>query len=102
MTLKSCSPIESSDTSRSAQECSVQQSLPLEDISKLLDDKLAIFSPFMKTILNALAQDMKQLVFTIVKVVFEELMRDFTQTTDFIIAEQSDLKAKILDRNKKI
>lgn len=67
----------------------------MESISKLFDLKLAPDSIIMTNLRSALNKDIEKMVTVQVNRAIEDLKSDFTSTTDFLSAEQKDLKSEI-------
>ncbi|KAJ2939084.1 hypothetical protein O0L34_g10274 [Tuta absoluta] len=82
----------------------------LNSLSRLLDAKLAPSSQFMTNlrveISDLINKDIKTTIQTEVRVAVhklkEELVKDFTSTTDFLSAEQKDLKMLISEKDDTI
>lgn len=76
--------------------------LSIETISQLFDAKLSPTSNFMMNLRAALREDVKTLVNAEVSTAIQLLKDDFTTTTDFLAAEQSDIKSEIKRRDETI
>ncbi|CAG9104501.1 unnamed protein product [Plutella xylostella] len=74
----------------------------LEDMSKLLDNKLAPSSSFMMNLRSSLKEDMEQIISSKITSAVQKLKAEFTETTDFIVAEQVDIKGKLQEKNNMI
>lgn len=74
----------------------------MESISRLFDRKLSPDSAFMANLRSALRKDMKEMVAVEVKRAIETVKIDFTSTTDFISAEQENMKLKIAEKDNRI
>lgn len=77
-------------------------SVTLEQIGDLLDRKLAPSSSFMLSLREALKSDVQSMVSAEISNAIQEVKNDFTETTDFLSAEQNDCKTKISENDKKI
>lgn len=77
-------------------------SVTLEQIGDLLDRKLAPSSSFMLSLREALKSDIHCMVSAELSTAIQEVKNDFTETTDFLSAEQNDCKTKITENDKKI
>lgn len=66
-----------------------------EDFEKLLDSKL-------RNVENSITQNIKATVRSEVSAAIEKLKTEFSETTEFLSAEQADLKTKITSANKVI
>ncbi|KAI8430499.1 hypothetical protein MSG28_000754 [Choristoneura fumiferana] len=80
----------------------VGETLSLDTISRLLDHKLAPSSPFMSNLRSILREDIKKMIEVEVGSSMQKLKDDFTGTTDFLAAEQNDLKSEIKAKDKQI
>lgn len=72
----------------------------LAEISALLDQKLSPASPAMQDLRAALREDVKAMIATEMSKAINEVKDDFTKTTDFIMTEVNDTKAKINEKNR--
>lgn len=72
----------------------------ISSISVLLDEKLSPSSTLMKNLRDALKEDVKTMITCEINSVIKNLQDEFTATTDFISAEQRDLKSSIADKDK--
>ncbi|KAL0840797.1 hypothetical protein ABMA28_014608 [Loxostege sticticalis] len=72
---------------------SSDSSVTMDKISQLMDEKLnTALSYYMTNLRSALKSDIEQMVRTETNKAITELSRDFTTTTDYLCAEQKDLK----------
>nr|XP_053607376.1 uncharacterized protein LOC128673507 [Plodia interpunctella] len=83
------------------QPCTNLANVPvtMESISKLFDLKLAPDSSIMTNLRSALNKDIEKMVVTHVNRAVENLKSDFTSTTDYLAAEQADLRSDIRDKD---
>lgn len=85
-----------------SQTLGVGETLSLDMIGRLLDQKLAPASPFMCNLRVFLREDIKKMIEVEVGSSMQKLKADFTDTTDFLAAEQNDLKNEIKAKDKQI
>lgn len=81
---------------------SISGQVTLESIGQLLDMKLAPGSSFMTHLRSSLRKDITEMVSQEVNRAVEGLRVDFSQTTDFMSAEQKSIRSKICDKEKEI
>lgn len=74
----------------------------LENISALLDKKLSTESPLICNLRSVLREDIKTMIAQELSTTINELKADFTVTTDFLTAEQVDLKMQVGQKDKEI
>lgn len=74
----------------------------IEDISELLDRKLSSTSSIICNLRSALKEDLLAIITVKLNTVINQLKTDFTATTDFLTAEQSDLKTRLGQKDKEI
>lgn len=74
----------------------------IEEISQLLDRKLSSSSPIVCDLRSALKEDLLAIITAKLNAVTDQLKAEFTTTTDFIAAEQLDLKSEIGRKDKDI
>ncbi|KAJ0174378.1 hypothetical protein K1T71_010524 [Dendrolimus kikuchii] len=74
----------------------------MESISKLFDSKLSLNSAFVLNLRSALRKDIEDIVAVEVDHALQHFKNELTATTDFITAEQRDLKLAIEDKDKRI
>lgn len=72
-----------------------KEPLTLESISKLLDEKFGPSSSFVNTLRTDIKKDLKEMITAEIDCKIKTLEEEFTATTDFITAEQKDLKELI-------
>jgi hypothetical protein len=78
-------------------------SVTLDKISQMMDEKLnTTFSHYMTNLRSALKSDIEQMVRSETGKAIKELKQDFTATTDFLGAEQKDLKVELDKQTKNI
>nr|XP_053611998.1 uncharacterized protein LOC128676085 [Plodia interpunctella] len=71
----------------------------MESISKLFDLKMAPDSTIMKNLRSALNKDIEKMVAVHVNRAIENLKTDFSSTTDYLAAEQADLRSEIREKD---
>jgi hypothetical protein len=71
----------------------------MESISKLFDLKLAPDSAIMTSLRAALNNDIEKMVAVHVNRAIENLKTDFSSTTDYLAAEQSELRSEIKQKD---
>lgn len=79
---------------------SASSHITLESISELLDQKLAPTSKVMIESRKTLINEVQQLINSEMSKITNELRAEFTETTDFIMKEVSDLKETIHQKNE--
>lgn len=86
------------NTSASTTELS-SAPVTMDSISKLFDLKLAPDSAIMTSLRTALNKDIEKMVAVHVNRAIENLKTDFSTTTDFLTAEQSELRSEIKQKD---
>ncbi|CAG9134056.1 unnamed protein product [Plutella xylostella] len=71
-------------------------------MSKLLDNKLAPSSSFMTNLRSSLKEDIEKIISSKITMAVEQLKDEFTETTDFIVSEQVDIKSELKEKCHKI
>lgn len=74
----------------------------IEDISELIDRKLSPTSTIICNLRAALREDIKVMITAELNKAISQLKLDFTATTDFLAAEQVDLRTSLDKKNKEI
>lgn len=77
----------------------IDEPVTMESISRLFDAKLAPDAAFMTSLRSALKKDIQKMVAVEVNQAIQTVMSDLTATTDFISAEQQDIRSLITVRD---
>lgn len=74
----------------------------MESISRLFDLKLSPDSTFMTNLRSTLKKDVEEMVVVEVNRAIEKIKFDLTSTSDFISAEQIEMKSEIAEKDSRI
>lgn len=80
----------------------MKEPVSMESISKLFDMKMAPDSTIMMNLRSALNKDIEKMVAAHVNRAFEDVKAEFTNTTDYLSAEQNDLRSEIKEKDNEI
>lgn len=80
----------------------VSETLTLNSLSQILDDKLSANSTFVNELREVLKKDLESIVVSKLKTLTEELKRDFQATTNFLTSELADVRAKLEEKSNEI
>lgn len=80
----------------------INEPVSMESISKLFDLKMAPDSTIMTNLRSALNKDIEKMVTAHVNKAIENLKSEFTSTTDYLSAEQNDLRSEISEKDNEI
>ncbi|CAG4981605.1 unnamed protein product [Parnassius apollo] len=74
----------------------------IEEIGDLLDNKLSDTSPIFCKLRSTILEDIKTIISQEINLALNEFKNELTQATDFLAAEQADLKVKVEQKDKEI
>ncbi|CAG5036061.1 unnamed protein product [Parnassius apollo] len=74
----------------------------IEEIGDLLDNKLSDTSPIFRKLRSTFLEDIKTIISQEMNLALNEFKNELTQATDFLAAEQADLKVKVEQKDKEI